>query len=153
MLVDTPGIIHRHQMAHYLSAKDLKLVAPTKEIRPKTFQLEPGQTLFLAGLARFDFVHGPRSGFTAYVDNQLLVHRTKLSNADDFYDRQRGQLLQPPRPEDLADFPPLVRTEFTPKEESDLVFAGLGWITVPAGVTVAGYAPEGVDVLIRPALI
>ena len=152
-LVDTPGIIHRHQMAHYLSDKDLKLVAPTKEIRPKTYQLESGQTLFLAGLARFDFVRGHRSGFTAYVDNQLLIHRTKLENADDFYTRQRGALLQPPRPDDLADFPPLVRTEFTPKEDSDLVFAGLGWITVPAGVTVAGYAPEGVDVLLRPALI
>lgn len=43
---DTPGIIHRHQMAHYLSAKNLKYVSPKKEIKPKTYQLNPEQTLF-----------------------------------------------------------------------------------------------------------
>lgn len=45
-LFDTPGIIHRHQMAHYLTAKNLKYISPKKEIKPKTYQLNPGQTLF-----------------------------------------------------------------------------------------------------------
>ncbi|WP_373774251.1 ribosome biogenesis GTPase YqeH, partial [Streptococcus ferus] len=61
-LFDTPGIIHRHQMAHYLSDKDLKYVSPKKEIKPKTYQLNPEQTLFLAGLARFDYVSGDKQG-------------------------------------------------------------------------------------------
>jgi len=152
-LIDTPGIIHRHQMAHFIGAKDLQLVSPTKVIRPKVYQLNPGQTLFLAGLARFDFIRGQKSGFTVYADNQLLLHRTKLENADDFYAKHLGDILNPPRPEEVADFPALARFEFTPKQKSDLVFAGLGWITVPAGQTVAGYAPKGVDVLIRPALV
>lgn len=152
-LIDTPGIIHRHQMAHYVNPKDLQLVAPTKPIRPTVFQLNAGQTLFFAGLARFDYLRGPKSGFTVYADNQLLLHRTKLANADAFYEKHRGDLLSPPRAEDLATFPPLARFEFTPKEKSDLVIAGLGWVVVPAGATVAGYAPEGVDVLLRKALI
>lgn len=150
-LIDTPGIIHRGQMAHYIDTKDLNLVAPTKPIRPAVYQLNPGQTIFLAGLARFDFLRGKRSGFTIYVDNQLLLHRTKFENADAFYEKHKAGLLQPPRPN--ADFPELVRFEFTPKQKSDLVFAGLGWIVVPAGVTVAGWAPKGVDVLIRKALV
>lgn len=152
-LIDTPGIIHRQQMAHYLNAKDLNLVAPTKPIRPTVFQLNPGQTIFLAGLARFDFLAGKKSGFTVYADNQLLLHRTKLENADGFYEKHVGDLLQPPRPADLTDFPKLTRYEFTPKQKSDLVFAGLGWIVVPAGQTVAGYAPEGVAVTLRQSLI
>ena len=152
-LIDTPGIIHHHQMAHYINKADLNLVAPTKPIRPTVYQLNPGQTIFLAGLARFDFLAGKRSGFTVYADNQLLLHRTKLENADAFYAKHVGDLLQPPRPADLADFPPLARFEFTPKQKSDLVFAGLGWIVVPAGQTVAGYAPTGVAVTLRPALI
>ena len=53
----------------------------------------------------------------------------------------------------MADFPPLERHEFAIKEKSDLVFEGLGWITVPAGTTVAGWAPKGVDVLVRRAMI
>ncbi|KRN29734.1 GTPase YqeH [Lactobacillus selangorensis] len=152
-IVDTPGIVHREQMAHYLSAKDLKLVTPTKPIKPKVYQLNEGQTLFLAGLARFDYLSGGRHGFVAYLDNQLFVHRTKTSNADDFYRRQLGKLLQPPRPNEVADFPPLVRYEFHAHEKSDLVFSGLGWITVPANTQVAGYAPEGVSVVLRSALI
>ncbi|WP_179395672.1 ribosome biogenesis GTPase YqeH [Lacticaseibacillus absianus] len=150
-LIDTPGIIHRNQMAHYIDPKDLNLVAPTKPIRPTVFQLNPEQTVFLAGLARFDYLRGPKRGFTFYCDNQLLLHRTKLGNADAFYAKHKGGLLAPPRPE--AEFPPLVRFEFTPKEKSDLVFAGLGWVVVPAGSTVAGWAPQGVDVLMRKALI
>ncbi|WP_390406837.1 ribosome biogenesis GTPase YqeH [Lacticaseibacillus jixiensis] len=151
-LIDTPGIIHRGQMAHYIDQRDLNLVAPTKPIRPAVYQLNPGQTIFLAGLARFDFIKGQKNGFTIYVDNQLVLHRTKLENADAFYEKHKGGLLNPPRPEQ-TDFPPLARFEFTPKEKSDLVFAGLGWIVVPAGQTVAGYAPVGVDVLLRKALV
>ena len=30
-IYDTPGIIHRHQMAHYLTAKNLKYVSPKKK--------------------------------------------------------------------------------------------------------------------------
>ncbi|WP_155286749.1 ribosome biogenesis GTPase YqeH [Lacticaseibacillus zhaodongensis] len=152
-LIDTPGIIYRKQMAHYLDAKDLRLVSPTKVIRPRTYQLNMEQTLFLAGLARLDYVRGPRAGFTAYVDNMLLIHRTKLENADDFYDRQKGKMLQPPRADSEHELPPLVRVEFTPTEDSDIVFAGLGWISVPAGAVVAAYAPKGVDVVMRPAMI
>ena len=75
-IYDTPGIIHRHQMAHYLTAKNLKYISPRKEIKPKTYQLNPEQTLFLAGLGRFDFVSGERQGFTAFFDNELQLHRT-----------------------------------------------------------------------------
>ncbi|ANK59307.1 ribosome biogenesis GTPase YqeH [Loigolactobacillus backii] len=152
-LIDTPGIIHREQMAYYLGAKDLKLVTPQKSIKPKTYQLNGGQTVFLAGLARFDYEEGPKRSFTFYLDNNLLVHRTKLQNATDFYTRQVGKLLQPPRAKEVAAFPELERIQFTPKEKSDLVFAGLGWVTVPAGAVIAGWAPKGVAVSLRKALI
>ncbi|OJG17606.1 ribosome biogenesis GTPase YqeH [Enterococcus canis] len=152
-LVDTPGIIHRHQMAHYLGKKDLKIIAPHKEIKPKVYQLNPEQTLFLGGLARFDFIQGERSSLIAYVSNDLALHRTKLSNADQFYEKHVGGLLQPPRPEEVADFPKLVRFEFSIKEKTDIVFAGLGWITVTKPGVVAGWAPKGVDVIKRKALI
>ncbi|MCD2256673.1 ribosome biogenesis GTPase YqeH [Agrilactobacillus fermenti] len=152
-LIDTPGIIHEHQMAHYLNDKDLNLIAPQKEIKPKTFQLNARQTLFLAGIARFDYIQGARQGITVYADNQLYLHRTKLENADVFYTRQIGQLLTPPRTEDLKNFPKLVRQEFSIQEPSDIVYAGLGWITVKHPGLVAAYVPEGVNVAVRPAII
>ncbi|PZO94537.1 MAG: ribosome biogenesis GTPase YqeH [Streptococcus pyogenes] len=156
-IFDTPGIIHRHQMAHYLPPKDLKYISPKKEIKPKTYQLNPEQTLFLGGLARFDFISGTRQGFTAYFDNNLPVHRTKLGGASDFYKKHVGQLLAPPGKKDLKDFPSLVKKEFSLSERTDIVFSGLGWIRVNASadnrVRVAGWVPEGVAVLARKAII
>lgn len=152
-IIDTPGIVHRQQMAHYVGDKDLKIIAPHKEIKPKVYQLNPEQTLFLGGLARFDFIKGERSSFVAYVSNDLEIHRTKLAKADDFYAKHIGELLTPPRPEEVSDFPPLTRFEFSIKEKTDIVFAGLGWITITKPCVVAGWAPKGVDVLIRNALI
>ncbi|KRN32529.1 ribosome biogenesis GTPase YqeH [Weissella halotolerans] len=152
-LIDTPGVIHADQMAHYLSAKDLKYVAPQKEIKPRTYQLNAGQTLFAGALARFDFIQGARAGFTAYFDNNLMVHRTKLTNADRFYEQHAGGLLVPPSEDELVNLPPLQRHEFKTTMKTDVVIEGLGWLTVPANTVVAGWAPKGVSVLTRKAMI
>ena len=109
--------------------------------------------MFLGGLARFDFIQGDRSSFIAYVSNDVEIHRTKLEKADAFYEKHVGGLLQPPRADEKEEFPELVRFEFSVKEKTDIVFAGLGWITVTKPCVVAGWAPRGVDVLRRKALI
>ena len=152
-IYDTPGIIHRHQMAHYLTAKNLKYVSPKKEIKPKTYQLNPEQTLFLGGLGRFDFIAGEKQGFTAFFDNELKLHRTKLEGASDFYDKHLGTLLTPPNCKEKEDFPKLVQHVFTIKDKTDLVISGLGWIRVTGTAKVAVWAPEGVAVVTRKAII
>ncbi|MGT2887815.1 ribosome biogenesis GTPase YqeH [Streptococcus didelphis] len=156
-IFDTPGIIHRHQMAHYLSDKDLRYVSPKKEIKPKTYQLNPEQTLFLGGLGRFDFISGNRQGVTAYFDNNLLLHRTKLANADSFYNKHLGTLLSPPNLENKETFPKLIAHEFTIDSKVDIVFSGLGWIRLNTShdrpLKIAAWAPKGVSVLIRKAII
>lgn len=152
-IYDTPGIIHRHQMAHYLTAKNLKYVSPKKEIKPKTYQLNPEQTLFLGGLGRFDFIAGEKQGFTAFFDNELKLHRTKLEGASVFYDKHRGTLLTPPNSKEKEDFPKLVQHVFTIKDKTDLVISGLGWIRVTGTAKVAVWAPEGVAVVTRKAII
>ena len=152
-IYDTPGIIHRHQMAHYLTAKNLKYVSPKKEIKPKTYQLNPEQTLFLGGLGRFDFIAGEKQGFTAFFDNELKLHRTKLEGASDFYDKHLGTLLTPPNSKGKEDFPKLVQHVFTIKDKTDLVISGLGWIRITGTAKVAVWAPEGVVVVTRKAII
>ncbi|MEF2566525.1 MAG: ribosome biogenesis GTPase YqeH, partial [Streptococcus salivarius] len=56
-----------------------------------------------------------------------------------------------------ADFPKLVRHEFTVKDKTDIVFSGLGWIRVQGKADqptiVAAWAPEGVGVVVRKAII
>lgn len=155
VLVDTPGIINHHQMAHYVDKRDLKIITPKKEIKPKVFQLNEEQTLFFGGLSRFDYVKGGRRSFVCHFSNDINIHRTKLSSADELYEKHVGEMLSPPRQEQLETFPPLVRHEFTIKEgKTDIVFSGLGWITVnEPGAVVAAYVPEGVHAMLRKSLI
>ncbi|PPA71482.1 ribosome biogenesis GTPase YqeH [Jeotgalibacillus proteolyticus] len=154
-IIDTPGIINRDQMAHVINKKDLKRVMPRKEMKPKSFQLNEEQSLFVGGLARFDYMSGGKKSFTCYFSNELEIHRTKLENADNLYEKHAGELLTPPRREDLESFPELVKHEFSVKDEKmDIVFSGLGWITInEPGAKIAAYAPKGVSVLVRKSLI
>lgn len=153
-ICDTPGIINDHQIAHYLDDKDLKLITPKSELKPKNFQLNAEQTLYIGGLARFDFIRGERASFQVYVSNRLDIHRTKLANAENLYEKHKGVMLVPPSEKALETFPEFVRHEFSIKDEkTDIVISGLGWITVQQRGVIAVHAPRGVDVLIRPSLI
>lgn len=154
-LIDTPGIINEHQIAHDLDAEDLKIITPKKELKPKVYQLNAEQTLFIGGLARFDFIQGDRSSFNLYVANGLQIHRTKLANADELYAKHLGEMLSPPSAASLETLPPLVRHEFSIKQaKTDIVISGLGWITIQhENVQIAVHAPKGVNVMIRPSLI
>ncbi|MDN6295047.1 MAG: ribosome biogenesis GTPase YqeH [Alkalibacterium sp.] len=155
ILVDTPGIIQKSQLSHYLDAKDLKVVTPRKEVKPKTYQLNDDQTLFFGGLARFDYVMGEsKESFVCYVSNELYTHRTKTEKSDELYETQLGKLLTPPNLDSASELPALKRYEFKIKEPSDIVFSGLGWVSTDASdIIVAGWAPAGVDVTIRKQLI
>jgi 30S ribosome assembly GTPase len=154
-LIDSPGIINHHQMAHFVDKRDLKVITPKKEIKPKIFQLNEGQTLFFGGLARFDYVSGGRRSFVCYLSNEINIHRTKIENATDLYEKHVGEMLTPPRKEQLETFPELVKQEYLIKEaKTDIVFSGLGWITVnEPGAKVIAYAPKGVKTLLRKSLI
>ena len=154
-LYDTPGIINHHQMAHHIDSSELKYIMPKKEIKPKVYQQNEGQTLFIGALARFDFIKGDRSAFTIYAANDLPIHRTKLEKADSLYQEHKGQLLAPPSEKFIDQLPELVRHEFSIKEgKMDVVISGLGWITIQhPNVVVAAHAPKGVEVFVRPSLI
>ncbi|KQL58043.1 MULTISPECIES: ribosome biogenesis GTPase YqeH [Bacillaceae] len=154
-LYDTPGIINRHQLSHYLSDKSLKLVTPTKEIKPMVYQLNSGQTLFIGGLARLDFIKGEPTSFIVYVSNRLTIHRTKLEKADQLYQNHIGELLQPPTSEDEQAVFDFKSQTFKLKDGSvDIVFSGLGWITIKgAGVTVNAHAPKEVAISHRTSIL
>ncbi|MFD1850210.1 ribosome biogenesis GTPase YqeH [Oceanobacillus bengalensis] len=154
-LIDTPGIVNKQQFAHYISDEDLKVITPKKEIKPRVYQLNSGQTLFIGGLARIDFIKGERQSFVCYFANELEVHRTKLENADNLYEKHVGELLSPPNEKTLEMLPELTESTFkVSADKTDIVFPGLGWISLSGeGATVCAHSPKGVAVSIRKSLI
>lgn len=154
-IIDTPGIIQRTNLTHHLVREDLKKAVPRREVKPAVYQLNPEQTIFIGGLARFDYVKGPgKQPFVFYKANDLQLHRTKLEKADELYEKHVGKMLTPPGEFTAPDYPKLRRHQFNVDAPSDIVVSGLGWVSVhEENTTVAMWAPEGVDVYIRKAII
>lgn len=156
-MIDTPGIVYRSRLTELISAQDLQAIMPEREIKPVVFQLNEQQTLWFGALARFDFVAGARQSFTCYMSNAIHIHRTKLENANDLYDKHKGVMLVPPPIERLDDLPPLAKHRFHIAQggEQEISISGLGWIKMnsDAGATIDVHAPSGVKVVLRNALI
>ncbi|MFS0672881.1 ribosome biogenesis GTPase YqeH [Ornithinibacillus sp. 179-J 7C1 HS] len=153
-LIDTPGIVNHEQIAHYVSDQDLKVITPTKEIKPRVYQLNAEQTLFFGGLARLDFIKGDRQSFVCYFSNQLPIHRTKLEKANDLYNNHLGELLSPPDEESIQSLPPLTTSSYRLNgDKTDIVFPGLGWVTVSGACTIVAHSPKEVAVSVRKSLI
>ncbi|MCL1948477.1 MAG: ribosome biogenesis GTPase YqeH [Turicibacter sp.] len=153
-VIDTPGIVNDHQLAHYVSIPTLKEITPKKEIKAGVYQLNAGQTLFIGGLARMDFVKGERTSFICHFSNALHVHRTKLEKADQLWADRAGEVLEPIIEEE-GKARPMAAYQFKLGEtKSDVVISGLGWFTI-AGTKqeITVHAPKGVGVFIRDSLI
>lgn len=154
-IFDTPGIINNHQYAHYLNKKTLKHILPSKEIKPKVYQLESQQSLFFDGLARFDFLFGAKSAFVCFFSNEISIHRTKLENAYNLFNKHIGELLSPPNKSEYEKMGNYKKHIFkTPTYKCDIVISGLGHVTIDSpNLQIAIFAPSNVGVFIRPSLI
>ena len=151
-IIDSPGIINENQLTHYLSPKALKVVTPKKEIKPKGYQLNSGQTLFIGGLARIDFTSGESTSFICYFSEFIKIHRTKLENADALYENHLGKLLSPPFEDEAFPIKPH-SFKVNSRNKQDIVIPGLGFITVKGPINVKVHVHESVTPYIREALI
>lgn len=96
-LFDTPGIFSETQIIKYLSEEELKKITPQKRLRPVVERISPGRTIFIGGLARMDYVSGPDAMFfTFFTSNELYLHKTQTTKADEVYESKRGSMLSPP---------------------------------------------------------
>jgi ribosome biogenesis GTPase YqeH len=157
MIFDTPGVINKHQYVHYLTRPSYKITMPKKEIKPLVFQLNEGQTLFFGGLARLDIINGEtgdRINLVTYFANTLNIHRTRTSRADELFETKLYSLLTPPASAD-EELPKWVYHEFKIRDnlKYDIVFSGLGFVTIRAPFFVKAHAPFVVGVYVRPAII
>jgi len=157
MIFDTPGVINKHQYTYYLTRPSYKITVPKKEIKPLVFQLNEGQTLFFGGLARLDIINGEtgdKVNVVTYFANTLNIHRTKTARADEIYETKLYSLLTPPfNPEEGV--PKWVFHEFRIRDnlKYDIVFSGLGFVTIRAPFYIKAYAPFVVGIYTRPAII
>ncbi|CAG9133691.1 unnamed protein product [Plutella xylostella] len=143
-LFDTPGVIHPDQVLSLLTTEELLVTIPKKLIRPQTYYLFPGSTLFIGGLARIDFLECEEPcRFTIYCSDALPITVTKTEDADEMYEEFVGtELFGAPigGAERLASWPGLQRLaevlEFSGEGPKtccgDVVLSSIGWVSVTA---------------------
>ncbi|KPV38980.1 ribosome biogenesis GTPase YqeH [Alicyclobacillus ferrooxydans] len=172
-IIDTPGLILNDRVTDALCIDCLKAVVPSSRLRPRIYQLQPGQTIFLGGFARFDFVQGTAQSLVFYVSNDLVVHRTKLERADEFVRLHSDDILHHPCKdcrETLGNWSrfsveagagtrrPTVREELGEirigVRGGDIVIPGLGWVAL-SGLPLEGtvWTRSRVHVSVRERLI
>lgn len=133
-IIDTPGIINKKSFGSYLSFESMKELIPTTYLKPKTFQLNNDQTIFIGGLCRLEFLEGENISASFYTNKDLYLHRTKTIKADELWDLQKYKLLVPPYSEEegnkISDFVVheyLIESKDNPK---DLLIPNIGFIHI-----------------------
>lgn len=131
-IIDTPGIINTSSFGAYLDYESVKILTPHTYLKPKTYQLNPDQTIFLGGLVQIDFIEGSNISASFYVSNNLYLHRTKTINSESVYNKNILNLLKPPLTKNEYE---LIKTNKelifeNNNEVKDLFISGIGFVHI-----------------------
>ena len=148
-IIDTPGLINYRSFGAYLDYESMKVLTPKSYLKPKTYQLNPDQTIFMGALARLDFIKGDKINASFYTSNDLYIHRTKTINATNIYETQKTKLLVPPYSlEELNRLSETKEVMFNIEDGAyDLLISGLGFVhIVGANITFKVTVHKNIDV-------
>ncbi len=155
-IIDTPGIINDNNLIYYLDKQTLEYITPKSFIKPKTFQIYSRQTLFVQGFIRLDVLSGDnKCSLITHFKNNLLIHRTKLENADGFYSAHIDDILKYPTATERKKLGNMITKTFifNTDEKKDIAISGLGFICVYGNCSIKVHYFENVKVILRKAMI
>ncbi|XP_066144086.1 uncharacterized protein YqeH isoform X2 [Euwallacea fornicatus] len=164
---DTPGVVHPDQILHLLTTEELVQTLPREIIRAETFCVKPGTSLFIAGLARLDYIQGSDSiRLTVFRANSLPITFCKLEKADSIYQELLGSdLFVVPifKGDRKEKWPGLELAKSfkifgkSRRESSyDVVLSNAGWVAVNCGLAnyeFQAWTPQKRGVHIRDCLL
>lgn len=153
-IYDTPGIENHHSLLSILPAKDLKVVIPTKPIRPFVSQIYENQSFAAGGLARLDVVTDGKATVVGNFSRNLSIHRGKLENADALWNAHLNEMLVPAADTSLLTMHTFHAPKLEKGEKMDIDIAGIGWFTVSGSIKdIYVKVHKGVNVTFRKAMI
>ena len=132
-LIDTPGLVSNDNYLTNLDLKEIKKVSPKVEIKPRTYQMKPNQSLIIGDYARIDYLSNHENSFTLYLSNEIKVKRINLNTNDYLRD--------------------LSLKNFSLADKKDIVINGLCFIKITKKACVNVYTKENVKVFERDNLI
>lgn len=82
IIVDTPGFVLDNSIYNFLNFEEVGKLTPKKEIKVKTYQIKPGETIIVADMFRIDYLSNYKNSFSFYMNNNLEYTRMKSKNTD-----------------------------------------------------------------------
>lgn len=132
-LIDTPGVIDEGNFSFGEKPGVVKNITAKKEIKPRTYQMKPNQSLIIGSYARIDYLSNTKNSFTLYLSNEIKVKRINLNTNDYLRD--------------------LKLNSFDLKDKQDVVISGLCFCKITNHAMVNVYVKENVKVYSRDNMI
>ena len=136
-----------------------------RQVEPITFRVGTGKCVLIGGLARIEVIGDTKPFmFTFFVSNDVKLHPTDSSKADEFVSKHAGKMLTPPLepgPERIEQIGELeshdIEIEGAGWKEAaaDISLRGLGWVAVTGAGTaqIRVTVPKGIGFSVRPPLM
>lgn len=157
-IMDTPGLIPQGRISDMVCGEcNLKLI-PSREISRKTYKLKENKIFMFGGLVKIKILSNSDSIpiFVAFASEGVKFHTTTEDRADVVMKEHTGDWLVPPCNECKDDYYalPMKKVIMEIGENKDLVFKGLGWISVRRGpLKIEITMPEKAETVVRDAFI
>lgn len=148
-IYDTPGISISNSLLGVAEKEVIKQIVPVREIKARTYQIFPKQSILIGGLARLDYLDGPYSSFTFYFADTVKIMRTGLYRADRTFESVIKTKKTTPISALVASLKDLDAYEFHTYEDRkyDLAWNGYGFVSFKgSGKKIRIYAPKGVAI-------
>lgn len=152
-LIDTPGVVNNAQIIHYLSQDTKKSVIPTKQLRPRIFQIYEPTVLFIERFGYIEYAGTKPISIVFYLANTLNVHRSKLDNKERLLSNKT--LFSLPSAEDRYTELKWRKTVIkSDGKKFDCTISGMGYFTVhDLETTLECHFADVIEIKSRKALI
>ncbi len=146
-IYDTPGVINRSQIIHYLDESNIKFLYP-KKLKTLVYQLYSETTLFIGGLVQIDICCKSKVSLTLFCSSLINIHKRKTEGSIEFRENHMDDILKLNYVEDK-----LVTKIFDLKKDQEIVINGLCWFKVNNNAKLNITLHENVGISVRNKLI
>ncbi|MGL5355733.1 MAG: ribosome biogenesis GTPase YqeH [Cetobacterium sp.] len=155
-LIDTPGLIPEGRFSDFVCQECNQNLIPANEISRKTYKVEKDRVILIGGMIQMTVLNNDdlKPIFSLYASKDVTFHETNLDKAVELMNGV--DFITPPCDSCRDEFNNLEKDVelYTVETGEELVFKGLGWLSVKRGpLYVEITSPKGGDIIIRDAFI
>jgi ribosome biogenesis GTPase A len=147
-LIDTPGIYLPGSIASFLPYESYKDLIIETKVKPRIYQLNEMQSLYMGGLGVVSYLEGGFKGIACYASPALDIHRSKY---DETYEKfhQTQQTFK----HIIQDVKFVKKTyKLQPEKAYELAISDVAMVHIKGKAVIEVYFPETMRVLLEEAL-